>query len=108
MKILRFVMKNITSYKERIEFAFDGRLNILIGPNGGGKSNLQKALALILSKYFIHQYDFKYDDREAKVEPVDLWTKRVVERNLAPFIGDESDQEIEIVLAPERSDLRKY
>ncbi len=43
MKIRRFPLKNVTSYRERVEFAFDDRLNILIGPNGGGKSNLQKA-----------------------------------------------------------------
>lgn len=105
MKIRRFVVKNVTSYRERVAFAFDDRLNILIGPNGGGKSNLQKMLALVLSNYFIHQYEFKHDDNEAKVEPVSLWTKRVLERALPPFLGDESAQEIEIVLVPERADI---
>jgi putative ATP-dependent endonuclease of OLD family len=105
VKIKRFAVKNVTSYKERTEFVFDERINILIGPNGGGKSNLQKILALVLSKYFIHQYEFKYSDQEAKIEPIDLWTRRVLERNLARFIGDDSDQEIEIELAPESSDV---
>src|SRR5687768_7215611 len=105
MKIRRFVIKNVTSYKERIEFTFDNRLNILIGPNGGGKSNLQKALALVLSNYFIHQYEFKSDDNEAKVEPVSLWTERVIERNLPPFLDDDSPQEIEITLIPEKADV---
>jgi predicted ATPase len=105
VKIKRFTVKNITSYKERTEFAFDERINILIGPNGGGKSNLQKILALVLTKYFIHQYEFKYSDQEAKIEPFDLWTRRVLERNLARFIGDDGDQEIEIELVPESSDV---
>lgn len=105
MKINRFAVKNITSYKERTEFIFDRRVNILIGPNGGGKSNLQKILALVLSTYFIHQYEFKHTDQEVKIEPIDLWTRRVLERNLARFIGDDSDQEIEIELAPEPSDV---
>jgi predicted ATP-binding protein involved in virulence len=35
---------------------FDHRINILIGPNGGGKTNLQKIISLTLSKYLIHQY----------------------------------------------------
>ena len=59
----------------------------------------------MLSNYFIHQYDFKSDDNEAKVEPVALWTKRALERNLPRFIGDDSEQEIEIVLVPENSDI---
>ena len=105
MKIRRLVVKNVTSYKESVTFTFDDRLNILIGPNGGGKSNLQKILALVLSNYFIHQYEFKRDDNEAKVEPVSLWTKRVLERTLPPFLGDESPQEIAITLIPEPSDI---
>jgi len=66
MKIRRFALKNVTSYRERVTFEFDDRLNILIGPNGGGKSNLQKALALVLSNCFIHQYDFKSDDKRSQ------------------------------------------
>jgi putative ATP-dependent endonuclease of the OLD family len=58
-----------------------------------------------LSNYFIHQYEFRRDDNEAKVEPVSLWTKRVLERALPPFLGDESPQEIDITLAPEPSDI---
>ncbi len=105
MKIRRFAIKNVTSYRERVAFSFDERLNILIGPNGGGKSNLQKALALVLSHFFIHQYEFKLNDNEAKVEAVSLWTKRVLERTLSPFLGDDSSQEIEIVLVAEPSDI---
>jgi putative ATP-dependent endonuclease of the OLD family len=105
MKIRRFALTNVTSYRERVEFNFDNYLNILIGPNGGGKSNLQKALALVLSNYFIHQYDFKHDDNETKIEPVSLWTRRVLERALPRFIGDDRPQEIELVLMPEDSDV---
>jgi len=105
VKIKRFTVRNVTSYKERTEFVLDERINILIGPNGGGKSNFQKILALVLSKYFIHQYEFKHSDQEVKIEPIDLWTRRVLERNLARFIGDNSDQEIDIELSPEPSDV---
>src|SRR5262245_10444421 len=88
MKIQRFSVTNVTSYRERVDFTFDRRLNILIGPNGGGKSNLQKTLALVLCNFFLLQYEFKRDDNEAKVEPLALWTKRALERSLARFAGD--------------------
>jgi putative ATP-dependent endonuclease of OLD family len=105
MKIRRFALKNVTSYRAHTAFDFDPSLNILIGPNGGGKSNLQKTLALVLSKYFIHQYDFKRDDNEAKIEAVDLWNRKVIERTLPRFIDDDSAQEIELTLAPEAADI---
>ena len=104
MKIKRFQIKNITSYRDRTEFFFDRGINILIGPNGGGKSNLQKTLALVLSKYFILQYDFRRNDQETKIERIDFWNRRVLERSLARFVTDPSDQEIEIELEPEASD----
>ena len=106
MKIRRLVIKNVTSYRERTEFVFDNGLNILIGPNGGGKSNLQKILALVLSKYFILQYDFKYSDEERRIDAVELWNRRVVERTLERFVDDPSDQEIELELEPEAADLQ--
>lgn len=105
MKIRRLVVKNVTSYKERTEFVFDDRLNILIGPNGGGKSNLQKIIALVLSQYFIRQYDFKFSDDERKIDTIELWNRRALERTLGRFVDDPSDQEIEIELAPEESDI---
>jgi putative ATP-dependent endonuclease of the OLD family len=105
MKINKLSIVNVTSYKNRTEFVFDARINILIGPNGGGKSNLQKILALVLSKYFILQYDFRFSDEERKIEPIDLWNRRTLERSLERFMGDSGDQEIEIVLTAEQSDI---
>jgi predicted ATPase len=105
MKIKRLAIKNITSYRLRTEFVFDSRLNILIGPNGGGKSNLQKIIALLLSHHFIRQYEFKYSDDERRIDPIDMWNRRQLERTLSRFVGDKSNQEIEIELLPEASDI---
>lgn len=106
VKIRRITLKNIKSYKDETTFSFDDRLNILIGPNGGGKSNLQKIIALILSTYFIHQYDFKEDGDEARIEQINLWNPRVLRQNLDRYFGDESDQVITLELIPEASDIR--
>lgn len=106
MKIKRLTINNVTSYKKHTEFTFDAGLNILIGTNGGGKTNLQKILALTLSKYFIHQYQFRRNDQEAKIEISDPWTQRALERAFPRYVGDENDQLIEIELVPESTDVQ--
>lgn len=106
MKIQNVVLQNVLSYRERTEFSFDSQLNILIGPNGGGKSNLQKIIALALSRYFVYHYDFQRDDNGARIAPFDPWRPAVLARNLPKFADDESDQCIELVLIPEPSDLK--
>ncbi|MBT5374005.1 MAG: AAA family ATPase [Rhodospirillaceae bacterium] len=110
-------MSNVTSYKENTSFVFDDDLNILIGPNGGGKSNLQKIIAVVLSNYFIHQYDFRHNDNESLILPIELLNKRALESALDPFIiisdeenNQDSDRDnkqiIEIELAPCESDIK--
>ncbi len=89
MKIKRFTVKNVTSYKERTEFTFDKRINILIGPNGGGKSNLQKILALVLSKYFIHQYELVFGVKGiVKLTTDRNWINGIEEESRRVELGD--------------------
>ncbi|MBL0889491.1 MAG: AAA family ATPase [Gemmatimonadaceae bacterium] len=106
MKIDRLVLQNVLSYQARTELRLNHDINIIIGPNGGGKTNLQKVLALVLSKYFIHQYDFQVNDNEAKIVQLDPWNQRVLERNLQRFNGSKEDQVIQIDLIPEAADLQ--
>jgi AAA15 family ATPase/GTPase len=105
MKIKRLAVTNVTSYRARTVFEFDERINILIGSNGGGKSNLQRILALTLSKYFIHQYQFRYDNNGAGIDQVDPWTRRTLEQAFPKYAGDSGEQLIEIELKPESLDV---
>lgn len=106
MKIKRLTIQNVTSYKTRTDFTFDEGLNILIGTNGGGKTNLQKILALTLSKYFIHQYQFTHNEKEVAIAIADPWTQRALERAFPKYVGDEGEQLIEIELKPEATDVQ--
>ena len=105
MKIKRLIVRNVTSYRERNEFVFEEGLNILIGTNGGGKTNLQKILALTLSKYFILQYQFTRTDEDARIEVSDPWTEKALRRAFPKFVGDDGEQLIEIELVPEATDV---
>lgn len=50
MKIKRIAVTNVRSFFERQELLLDGDISIVIGPNGGGKTNLLDAVVISLRK----------------------------------------------------------
>ena len=107
MKIKSLVVENVASYRDCTTFAFDDTMNILIGPNGGGKTNLQRIVALTISKFFIHQYQFVRDDNNVRIERHDPWNERVLKRAFPPYLGNSAaDQLIQIELVPEKRDVQ--
>ena len=57
MKLKKIKVENVLSYKnETIDFNDD--LNIFVGSNGSGKSNLVNIIIYILKKYFFKNYTF--------------------------------------------------
>lgn len=51
MKLNKITLKNYRSFKDEQTFHIDGNISILIGPNGGGKSNLLDTTLLLLRRY---------------------------------------------------------
>jgi len=49
--IRRLSIENVRSFLDRREISFDGNISILIGPNGGGKTNLLDTLVGMLRRY---------------------------------------------------------
>jgi len=56
MKIKKLVIENVKSFKERTEINFSDNLNIFVGPNAGGKSNLLDIVTITLRNFFIRFY----------------------------------------------------
>ena len=56
MKIQKLVLQNVKSFKDAVSVEFKKGLNILIGPNAGGKSNLMDILNISLGHYFIYPW----------------------------------------------------
>jgi len=60
MLIRKLTIENVRSFLGRREISFDGNISILIGPNGGGKTNLLDTLVGMLRRhvfnapYFVH------------------------------------------------------
>lgn len=51
MKVKQFSLQNVRSFMERQDLTLDGDISILIGPNGGGKTNLLDAVVVLLRRY---------------------------------------------------------
>jgi putative ATP-dependent endonuclease of OLD family len=54
MRICRLAIENVRSFLDRREMLFDGPISILIGPNGGGKTNLLDTLVIMLRRYIFN------------------------------------------------------
>ncbi|MEX0730262.1 MAG: AAA family ATPase [Aquisalimonadaceae bacterium] len=105
MKIRKLILENVTSYQKRTEFEFDSGLNIFIGPNGGGKSNLQKTIAVILTHYFIHQWQVRQEEDKSRLEQTKTYQKKQLASLLSTYGNNEEQQIIEIELVPEQRDI---
>lgn len=76
MLIKKLTLQNVRSFLEKEEITFDGSMNIIIGPNGGGKTNLLDTLVTILRRYLFssmyiahsptpdqqNRYEFRHND----------------------------------------------
>jgi len=56
VKIKKIVIENVKSFRERTEINFNENLNIFIGPNRGGKSNLLDIITITLRHFFVKFY----------------------------------------------------
>jgi len=59
MKLRKFEIYNVRSFLDRQELVVEGDLCIVIGPNGGGKTNLFDAINLMLRKHLFKSGTFE-------------------------------------------------
>ena len=76
MLIKKIVIQNVRSFLDREELFVDDDITIIIGPNGGGKTNLLDTIVIMLqrhlfsSMYAVHaptpdnqdRYEFRHND----------------------------------------------
>jgi predicted ATPase len=51
MKLRKVTLQNVRSFSDQQELILDGDISILIGPNGGGKTNLLDAVVIFLRRF---------------------------------------------------------
>jgi putative ATP-dependent endonuclease of OLD family len=51
MLVRKVAIENVRSFLDRAELMLDGPITIVIGPNGGGKTNLLDTVVIMLRRY---------------------------------------------------------
>ena len=73
MLIRKLTIENVRSFLDRREISFDGNISILIGPNGGGKTNLLDTLVGMLRR---HVFNAPYYAHSPTADEPDRWETR--------------------------------
>jgi len=108
MKIENIEIENVLSFKEYTSITLNQDINILVGPNGGGKTNFLSIINTILREYFFHIYTITYSV-EDKVYSLNRSAhtpegiKNILARNK---LSNNSVSSISITLLLEESDRR--
>lgn len=109
MKVKELIVNNCKSYKDQTTLSLDPSFNILVGPNGGGKSNTLDIVTVVLRQYFSHSYRIRRQ-QDAGTHFLTLEQHSPfsnVAEHLEPFSGQETDPVvIELTVTIEEDDIR--
>lgn len=108
MRIKRLEVENVRSFLDKAELILDGKISIIIGPNGGGKTNLLDILVIMLRRYL---YKSMYAVRQPTPDKPYLQVFRenetlsnmTLERHT---LGADRDQYIEIEIEVTEEDIQ--
>lgn len=100
MLIRNLSIQNVRSFLDRREISFDGNISILIGPNGGGKTNLLDTLVAMLRR---HVFNAPYYAHSPTNDEPNRWETRYNDSlNQLTFekhsIGQQLGQAVELEL----------
>lgn len=95
---------NVKSFRERDAISFNDDINILVGPNAGGKSNLLDITTVSINQFFLQQYVEDQPQRGYRIRQQNQFSD--LSDYLEPYIGQESEEsEISIELVVSQEDL---
>lgn len=101
MLLRRVALQNVRSFLDRAELHLDGPISIVIGPNGGGKTNLLDAAVIILRRYIfasmyaVHTPTVELENRY-EFRPNDALNGMVLERHSQAPQGTPQLVEVEL------------
>src|SRR4028118_453328 len=106
MRIIRLEITNVKSFQDKVDIQFDPQFNILVGPNGGGKSNFLDILLIVLKRFFLYSYSVN-DNMVTGVGEIQLLPSFDPAQNyLDKFSAYPSDSKIEITFKVDAQDIK--
>ena len=107
MLIRKISIENVRSFLDQREMSFDGLISIIIGPNGGGKTNLLDTVHTMLRRYLFSTRELvpAHDGREPAgwmLRQRDQLSQLAFDKHSA---GLELRQVVEIEIEVSQSDL---
>lgn len=103
MQLANISIKNVKSFRSLTSIEFDDKLNILIGSNGGGKSNLLDIITLSIRKFLLLSYEIL--ELENKLTIRESSGLEQIDKLLEKFIGDVTESRIEITIKVDQQDI---
>ncbi|MGE5574141.1 MAG: AAA family ATPase [Bacteroidota bacterium] len=108
MKIRRLSINNLLSFRDETDIELDQRFNILVGPNGGGKSNLLDIIMILIRHHLfpgVYTYEHIQDGRAY----VDLHVEKTFPHLVSvldTFGGNEMPWKVELEIIMTGDDLK--
>ena len=106
MRISRLKITNVKSFQDKVDIEFDPQFNILVGPNGGGKSNFLDSLLIILKRFFLYSYSVNDGMGIGAPEIQQLFSFEPPENHLDKFTADVSESQIKITFKVDAQDIK--
>ncbi|HHF7375797.1 AAA family ATPase [Legionella bozemanae] len=106
MRICKLTVENVKSFLNKAELILDSNISIIIGPNGGGKSNLLDILVIVIRKFL---YGSQYPQESNTSQQVEyLYNEKLNGMILEPHSsGKNQPQFIEIEIECTADDKQK-
>lgn len=110
MKITKIELKNVKSFKNTIEIPLNKGVNIFIGPNAGGKSNLLEIIQSFFNDLILEQISIsdnnKPQEKPFKIEPASSKKDNAIKDIFDKFAGNEdAPQEVTFFFEIEKDDI---
>lgn len=104
MKVSSISLSNVKSFRSTEKIEFNEENNILIGPNGGGKSNLLDSLTVVLNHYFLYSYSENRQRQETNIQRQQNFRNpgEILEKHIGE---DRRESRIKISLKATREDI---
>ncbi len=108
MLLHRVIIKNIRSFREEVVFSPHSDINVLIGSNGSGKSNLMDIIYMMLKQYILCTYQWNKTRNENglywRIDKIND-SFGVIRQVLSKYTGENSPCAVDFVLEATESDI---